>query len=165
MRSRSISHTGTAAWVVAIAWGGVAAALVSQHAFGLQPCPWCIAQRIAYLLVGLFAALSLPFRQVSLWARVPLSLAGVAAIAGLAGALYQQLVAAQTTSCAFTAVDRFLMATGLDEAMPAVFKATASCAEANSPMLGIPYALWSAGLALLLLALIVRAFLRAGLRS
>ena len=165
MRARSISHTGTSALIVVAAWGGVLAALVSQHVFGLQPCPWCIVQRLAYFLVGFFALLSLPATQSSLWARLPLLLAGTAALGGLAGALYQHFVAAETGSCAFTVADRFLMATGLDELLPSVFKATAACDEANAPMLGVPYSLWSAALAVLLFGLIARAMRRAGVRS
>ncbi len=165
MRVRSISHTATAVVIAVIAWGAVAAALVSQHLFGMEPCPWCIVQRIAYLLVGLFAVLSLFARQSSLWARLPLLLAGAATLAGLAAALYQQFVAAATKSCAFTAADKFVMATGLDEWLPAVFKATAACDEANAPMLGLPYALWSVLLALILLAAVAKAVGRAGVRS
>ena len=165
MRARSISHAATAKLIAVVAWGGVAAALVSQHVFGLEPCPWCIIQRLAYLLVGVFALLSLLATQNSLWARAPLLLAAVAAIGGFAASMYQHLVAAATSSCAFTAADRFLMATGLDELLPSVFKATAACDQANAPMLGIPYALWSAALALLLLGLILRAFYRAGVRT
>ena len=148
-----------------LAWGGVLAALVSQHVFGLQPCPWCTIQRLAYLLVGFFARLSLFATQSSLWARTPLLLAGLAAAGGLAAALYQHLVAAETASCAFTAADKFMMATGLDELLPSVFKATAACDEANAPMLGVPYSLWSAALALILLAFVIRAMLRAGVRT
>lgn len=165
MRARSISHTGTAVLIAVLAWGGIAAALVSQHVFDMQPCPWCTVQRLAYLLVGLFALLSLAATQNSLWARVPLFLGAVAAVSGLAAALYQHLVAAATASCAFTAADRFMMATGLDELLPWMFKATAACDEANAPMLGVPYSLWSAALAVILLVLVVRAMARAGVRS
>jgi disulfide bond formation protein DsbB len=165
MRARSISHAGTAGLIAVLAWGGVGAALISQHAFGLQPCPWCIIQRLAYLLVGFFAILSLFATQSSLWARVPLFLAGSSAAAGFIAAMYQHFVAAETSSCAFTAADKFLMATGLDELLPTVYKATAACDEANAPMLGIPYSLWSAALAVILLAAIVRAFMRAGIRT
>ncbi len=165
MRARSISHAGTAVLIAVLAWGGVAAALVSQHVLGMQPCPWCIIQRLAYLLVGVFAILSLPATQTSLWARAPLLLAALAAIGGFAAAMYQHFVAAATSSCAFTAADKFLMATGLDELLPGVFKATAACDEANAPLLGVPYSLWSAALAVVLLVAIVRAFLRAGVRT
>ena len=74
-------------------------------------------------------------------------------------------VVSASRSCAFTAADKFLMATGLDELLPSVFKATAACDQANAPMLGIPYSLWSAALAVVLLALILRAFYRAGLAA
>jgi disulfide bond formation protein DsbB len=131
----------------------------------MQPCPWCIIQRLAYLLVGLFAILSLFATQSSLRARAPLLLAAFASIGGLAAALYQHFVAATTSSCAFTAADKFLMATRLDELLPSVFKATAACDEANAPLLGIPYSLWSAALAAILLALIVRAIRLAGVRT
>jgi protein dithiol:quinone oxidoreductase len=165
MRARSISHAGTAGLIAVAAWGGVLAALASQHLFDMQPCPWCIIQRLAYLLVGFFAILSLLATQSSLRARAPLLLAAVASIGGLAAALYQHFVAASTSSCAFTAADKFLMATGLDEMLPSVFKATAACDEANAPLLGIPYSLWSAALAVILLALIVRAIRLAGVRT
>jgi disulfide bond formation protein DsbB len=165
MRVRSISHAATAVLIAVLAWGGVAVALISQHAFDMQPCPWCIIQRLAYLLVGLCAILSLTATQSSVWARAPLLLGGLAAVAGLAAALYQHFVAAATSSCAFTAADKFLMATGLDELLPAVFKATAACDEANAPLLGLPYSLWSAGLAVILIALTCRAVARAGLRT
>ena len=165
MRARSISHAGTAVLIAVLAWGGVAAALATQHLLGLQPCPWCIIQRLCYLLVGVFAILSLFATQTSVWARAPLLLAALAALAGLAAALYQHLVAAASSSCAFTAADKFLMATGLDELLPSVFKATGACDEANAPMLGVPYALWSAALAVVLLLAIGRAFMRAGIRT
>lgn len=165
MRARSISHAGLSRLIALLAWGAVALALVSQHLWGMQPCPWCIIQRLAYLLVGFFALLSLFATQSSLWARTGLLLAGLAALAGGVTALYQHLVAAQTSSCAFTAADKFLQKTGLDELLPSVFKATAACDEANAPMLGVPYSLWSLALALVLLALIVQAIRRAGIRS
>src|SRR5690606_22480474 len=162
MRARSISHTGTAVLIAVLAWAGVAAALVSQHVFHLQPCPWCTVQRLLYLLAGLFALFSVPVTQSSLRARALLLLSGLCAAGGLAAALHQHFVAAQTSRCALTAADRFMMATRLDELLPSVFKATAACDEANAPMLGIPYALWSAALAVILLALIGRAVARAG---
>lgn len=165
MRSRSISHTKTAGLVFLLAWGGVAAALVTQHGFGLEPCPWCVIQRLLYLLAGLFALGSMFVRQRAGIARSLLGLSALASIGALATALYQQLVAAKTGSCALTSADRFLMATGLDEALPSIFKATAACDEANAPMFGVPYALWSVALAILLLGLIANAWAGAGRRS
>lgn len=176
MRVGSISHMGTAWQVVLVAWGAVIAALISQHVAGFEPCPWCIVQRVTYLLVGLFALpaalLEKRSRPASLGPRgsgtgpaglirrLLLALAGLAAIGGLAAALHQQFVAAQTSSCAFTAADRWISRSGLDEALPALFRATAACDQANEPMLGLPYAVWSMLVAVLLLVLIVLAWRR-----
>jgi disulfide bond formation protein DsbB len=165
MRARSISHTGTAVLIAVLSWAGVGAALVSQHVFDMQPCPWCTVQRLLFLLAGLFALLSVPVRQSSLRARLLLLVAGLLAAGALAAALHQHFVAAQTSSCALTAADRLMMATGLDELLPFLFKATAACDEANAPMLGVPYALWSAALAVMLLVLVARAMVRAGVRT
>lgn len=158
MRVRSISHAPTAWLVVGISWTAVALALVSQHAFGFEPCPWCVVQRMAYLLAGLFALCATFVRQSRAVAGAWLSLASLAALGGLAAALHQHFVAAQSASCAFTAADRWIAFLGLDESLPAVFKATAACDEANAPLLGVPYSLWSAAVAVGLLALLLRAF-------
>ena len=42
-------------WLVAMAavcFAAVAAALVSQYAFDMQPCPWCILQRLIFVVSG-----------------------------------------------------------------------------------------------------------------
>ena len=71
---------------------------------------------------------------------------------GLAAALYQQFVAAAEASCDLTLADKILIALKLDGSLPWLFRANASCADANLPLLGIPFALWSAtAFALLLL--------------
>lgn len=158
MRVRSISHIGTAWQVVLVAWGGVLLALASQHLGGLEPCPWCIVQRVAYLAVGLFALIAavIPRPRALRW--LFLGLSALSAVGGLAAALHQHFVAAQTSSCAFTAADRWISWSGLADWMPSVFSATASCDEANAPMLGLPYSLWSMLLAVILLVLLSRAF-------
>ena len=35
----------------------VGAALMAQHRLGMQPCPWCILQRVQFLLIAIVAAL------------------------------------------------------------------------------------------------------------
>ena len=35
--------------------GGVAVGLVLQHQFGMEPCAWCVVQRMFYVLVGGFS--------------------------------------------------------------------------------------------------------------
>lgn len=138
-----------------LAFGAVLAALVSQHAFAMEPCPWCILQRLIFLLVGIAASMGVVTRSRP--ARTSVAALGIAlSIAGLAAALWQQFVAAKSASCNLTLADRIIGATQLDRLVPDVFEARASCADAAVNLLGVPYAIWSAiafvALALLLVA-------------
>lgn len=128
-----------------LSWGGVVIALVLQHGFDMQPCAWCTVQRGIYLVVGALAlvALVLPGAIASSAVAV---LAALCAIGGLLAAGYQQFVAAKSTACGFSWADRVIYEARLDETMPWLFKATASCSDANLPLFGVPFALWSAAL-------------------
>jgi len=123
--------------------------LVLQHAFDMQPCAWCVLQRLIFLLVGVACALGAWVLRSGLPRLGATLAADLLASAGLAAALYQHFVASRTDSCALTLADRIVMALSLHELAPSVFLATASCAEANLPLLGIPFALWSAAAFLL----------------
>jgi len=142
-----------------LAIGAVAVALVLQHAFGIEPCAWCTFQRLIFLLVGAFAAIGWLARGSRRAMAAMSALAAAAALGGLWAALHQQFVAAQSLSCAFTFADRVLMKLRLDETLPWLFEATASCRDANAPLLGVPFALWSAALFVLLAVLAARATL------
>jgi disulfide bond formation protein DsbB len=67
-------------------------------------------------------------------------------LAGVAAALWQHFVAAHSTSCNLTLADRIVGATGLGEALPQVFAAYASCADAAVRLAGLPYEFWSGAL-------------------
>lgn len=144
-------RAGTLLAAIALtAAAAVGLALVSQHRWDMQPCAWCVLQRLLFLLVGLACAAGawvLRSRGPRLGAAL---LAEAFAAAGLAAALYQHLVASRSDSCVLTLADRIVMALSLHEIAPSMFLATASCAEANLPLLGIPFALWSATAFLLL---------------
>lgn len=154
MRLNSIAHRRSSVCVILLAWGGVAIALMTQHLFDMQPCPWCILQRVGYLLCGAFALLALLMPSRSGTGRLITGLffllIGLTALSTLGIALYQHWVAAASDSCAITSADKFLMKSGLSMWLPEVFQPTASCAEANADLLGVPYALWSAALATML---------------
>ena len=68
------------------------------------------------------------------------------AICGIATALWLHFVAAASASCNLTFADRFMAATGLDGLWPQVFAAYASCADAKTSLLGVPYEFWSLAL-------------------
>ncbi|MDO4682243.1 MAG: disulfide bond formation protein B [Lautropia sp.] len=150
----SIAHRRLAVCAVLLSWGGVAIALMTQHLLEMNPCPWCIVQRVGYLLIGALGLIAwlLPANRspLRLLTGLLFLLMGLTSLATLGTALYQHWVAAASDSCAITVADRFLMNTGLSTWLPEVFQPTASCAEANADLLGIPYALWSAALATML---------------
>lgn len=158
MKAQLRVEAGPLIAVALLAIVGVLIALVLQHAHGYAPCPWCTLQRLIHLLIALLALVALALRRqrrlaCTLAAGVPLL-----ALAGSAAALYQQLVAAASDSCALTLADRVMGALRLPDLWPMMFEATARCDEANLPWLGIPFALWSLGLFAVLLLTALRAF-------
>lgn len=116
----------------------VGAAYVSQHTWDMQPCPWCVLQRLIFVLIAAAALLGLA------WPRGGATLAGVLALSGLATATWQHFVAASSASCDLTLADRIMAATGLDGHFPELFMAMASCADAKVNLFGLPYEAWSA---------------------
>ncbi len=124
-------------------FGSVAIALVSQYVFDMQPCAWCVFQRLLYLLIGLLAfwlSYAKPTRV-----RIVLGSANIVAIAimGLIAAWYQEKVAANLFSCAQTLADQIMTKSGLDSVAPWLFGIYASCMDARVKLLGVEYAWWS----------------------
>ena len=131
--------------VGAVGVGALTLAAILQHAYGYEPCPWCVLQRLIVLAVAAVALLgaAAPPR----WQRAAMAVAWVVVLLsmlGLASALYQHFVAAQTASCALTLADRIVGALGLPTWWPAMFEATARCDEADLPWLGVPFSFWGA---------------------
>ena len=135
------------AWLAGIALTGVAAvgaALVSQHLYGMQPCPWCILQRLIFLAISAAATLALALSGLA--RRLTLGVLVVLTGCGAAAALWQHFVSASAASCNLTLADRILSGLKLDETLPEVFMATASCSDAKVNLLGVPYEAWSLSL-------------------
>jgi disulfide bond formation protein DsbB len=146
MRSRGrggARATPLFALVALASFGAVVLALVTQHAFGYEPCPWCTLQRLIFLAICVFAVLGVAWRGAA-GGRIAAGIALLLAASGIAAALWQQLVAAKSESCNLTLADRIVGATGLDQLLPSVFEARASCADAAVSLFGVPYAYWSA---------------------
>lgn len=136
---------------VLVPLAAVAAALVSQHVFDMQPCPWCVLQRVIFVAIALVALAGWLVHAAAprrLFAALVLVLAGC----GVAAALWQHFVAASSVSCNLTLADRIVSALGLDSLEPRVFAAYASCADAAVKLLGISYEFYSLALYLLLAA-------------
>jgi protein dithiol:quinone oxidoreductase len=123
----------------------VGAAYWTQHHLDMQPCPWCILQRVQLLVLaglGLLIAV-LPSRLLQ---RVLSVLVVALAMSGVAAALWQHFVAAKSNSCALTLADRILTWTGLDQRWPELFEVRATCADAAVNLLNVPYEFWSLAL-------------------
>lgn len=123
----------------------VGAALLAQHHFGMEPCPWCILQRMLFIVLTVLcligAALPLAGARRALSAlALPFTLGGIAA------ALWQHFVAAQSSSCALTLADKIITFVGADQRWPEVFEVRASCADAAVKVLGVPFEFWSLAL-------------------
>ncbi len=153
MTSNAWALIGLAATSVA----AVAAGLVSQHVYGMQPCPWCVLQRAIFLCMAAAALLGLLLP--GLLRKLALLVLVLFACSGVAAALWQHFVAASSASCNMTLAERIISTLTLDEHWPEVFMATASCADAKVNLLGVPYEFWSLALFVLMGAVGLRMLL------
>jgi disulfide bond formation protein DsbB len=136
--------------IAVAALAAVGAALVSQYQFNMQPCPWCVLQRLIFLVIGALALLAalIPLR---LWRLLAGTLVMLLGAGGVASALWQHFVAAKSSSCNLTLADRIVSSLlQLDRLVPQVFEVRANCSEAAVSMLGVPYEFWSLALFVIL---------------
>jgi len=123
--------------------GAVAIALISQYAFDMRPCAWCVFQRLMYLGIALVCWLTLALRRSAVLTWIGTALVPLLAIGGAAAAWYQVDVASAMFSCDLTFADRFMVQSGLDGGLPWIFGIQAACFEARVDLLGVEYAVWS----------------------
>ena len=145
-----------------VSLGAVGLAAIAQYVFNMQPCPWCVLQRLIYIVIGVLALVGAVLPGVL--RRLFTGLALLGALWGIGTALYQQLHAVNEQSCDLSMAERFIAWLGLDQLLPQLFVAYASCADAAVSVLGIPFAVWSC-LMFAVLALLLAWTLRAALRT
>lgn len=129
--------------VAMLSFSSVAVALISQYVFDMQPCAWCVFQRLLYLVIGAVALLLTVVTPTRLRLAIGSASILAASIAGVTSAWYQEKVAANNFSCAQTFADQIMTKSGLDAAFPWLFGIYASCMDARVKLLGIEYAWWS----------------------
>jgi disulfide bond formation protein DsbB len=143
-----VETTNTLNLPAAIMIGAIAAiavALVSQYGFDMQPCPWCVLQRLLFLAIAIVGAFGLPLRMMR-YKGVVGGLVLVLALLGVASAAWQHFVAARSNSCDLTLAYKIVgMDLHLDRMLPGIFEPRATCAEAAVNLLGVPYDFWSLG--------------------
>lgn len=132
-----------------------------QHVEGLEPCPMCIVQRYALILVGLLAALGASCKGPTA-RRAAFSATGVTAVFGSLVAARQswlQWYPPEVQSCGrdfFGMIESF----PLRRAIPMIFRGTGDCSKVDWTFLGMTIAnwsfLWFLGFAVLAFAYLVR---------
>ena len=152
-RRTAVLAFGSATSLVAV---GVA--LWTQHALGMEPCAWCVLQRLVFVAIALAALPGLVWRHRAVQALSALLMFGLG-VAGVAAALWQHFVAAASSSCNLTLADRIVSGLKLDAWLPELFLPRASCADAAVKLLGVSYEFWSLGLFVLLSVLALRCLL------
>jgi disulfide bond formation protein DsbB len=142
-----------AALVLAACLGLLAFGLYLQHGLGLEPCPMCIVQRYALVLIAVCSALA------GLVAQRVVQQLGLAAACVLAG--FGAFVAARQSwlqwfppesySCGrdfYGMIETF----PLKRAIPMIFRGSGDCTKIDWTLLGLSIANWSALAFLALLA-------------
>ncbi len=145
--------------IAGLSLGAVAVALWTQYALGMEPCPWCVLQRLVFVAIALAALPALVWRRSIVQWLSALLILGLS-LAGVAAALWQHFVAAVSSSCNMTLADRIVSGLRLDALLPDVFQARASCADAAVRLWGLPYEAWSLILFMLFSVLALRMLLR-----
>ncbi|WP_307700882.1 disulfide bond formation protein B [Variovorax paradoxus] len=135
--------------------------LYLQHVVGLEPCPMCIVQRYALVLVALFTGLAAMFRSRGLQVAGGV-LALVSAIGGgytAAAQSWLQWYPPEVVSCGrdlYGMIETF----PLKRALPMIFRGGGDCSKVDWSLFGLTLANWAfvafAVLTILLLVLIFR---------
>jgi len=129
-----------------------------QQVVGLEPCPMCIVQRYALILVGLIALLTalFPYRLAHQTGSVALGLVALFGAFTAARQSWLQWFPPEILSCGrdlFGMIESF----PLRRVIPMVFRGTGDCAKIDWTFLGLTIANWSflvfSGMALLALLL------------
>lgn len=148
------------ALVAAACVGLLAFGMYLQHVVGLEPCPMCIVQRYALILVAIVAGVG--SSMTGRGRPVAIALMGVLALGGAFVAARQsflQWYPPEVLSCGrdfYGMIESF----PLKRAIPMIFKGSGDCSAIDWTFLGLSIANWSflcfAGIAALAAALLLR---------
>jgi len=121
-------------------------ALYLQHVEKLDPCPWCVVQRLGFMLVGLIALVGALHRPAAI-GRVVYAIFGfVAAAAGAAAAAYHlhlQSDPERAAKCVGSPVERILDQLDLGRMIPPLLQYDGPCTLKPWSFLGLSIPGWS----------------------
>jgi disulfide bond formation protein DsbB len=129
--------------IALVTFGLLGVGMYMQHVVGLQPCPLCIFQRIAYVAVGVFAVLAalVAPRTAARWVGVLVLLAALTG-AGIAARHVWLQANPEGLACG-PGLEAMLENFPLTQVLPKVFKGGGDCAEKGWVFLGLSIAGWS----------------------
>lgn len=137
-------------------------ALYAQHRMFLDPCPLCILQRIAFMVMalGFLGGVLLGGGRLGRWSALVVGVLGAGAGVAIAGrhVWLQSLPADQVPACG-PGLDYMLNAFPLRDVLAKVFQGSGECAKIDWSFLGISMPGWTLIWYVLLAALLVFACL------
>jgi protein dithiol:quinone oxidoreductase len=138
-----ISPRTAYAAIAMVAFGLIGVGLIMQHVVGLQPCPLCIFQRMAFFAVGAFAILAAVLAPgiAGRWVGMLVLAAGLTGLGLAARHVWLQMYP-ESLSCG-PGLTIMLENFPLTEVLPKVFAGGGDCAEAGWVFLGLSIAGWS----------------------
>ena len=118
--------------------------LYLQHVAGLEPCPMCIVQRYAFVLVALLAAVAASSKSPRAWAGLGILIVVLSAFGAFVAARqsYLQWFPPEVFTCGrdlYGMIESF----PLQRVIPMVFKGSGDCSAIDWTFLGGSIANWS----------------------
>ena len=128
-------------------------ALYLQLVINLLPCPLCIAQRIAYWLVGLTAIFAFIHNPKGLSRQIYYSFITIFSLSGLVLALHHSWIIRypEAFQCRISAEEEFLNSLSIADWWPSMFEANGDCADVKWELMSLTIPNWSVIFFLLLL--------------
>jgi protein dithiol:quinone oxidoreductase len=137
----------------------MAIVLYLQHWLNLDPCPWCIVQRIVLLAVGIvsfIAALHRPTGGAIRGYGRAIALLAVSGVAAASYHIYLQSDPERAMKCAGSMVERLLDQLGLGRIAPSLFQYDGPCTLKPWSLFGLSIPEWSLVTFLFLLIVAIR---------
>jgi disulfide bond formation protein DsbB len=119
--------------------------IVLQEVQGLEPCPMCIMQRVAFIVCGLIALAAAIHNPGVMGSRIYGVLVAAAAIAGGSVAARQSWLQHNPPKIVDCGPDLEFMLDSfpLVQALPLIFRGTGDCSKVQWTFLGLSIAEWS----------------------
>lgn len=125
----------------------ISIALYFQYIKGLEPCPLCVLQRVAFVCIGVVSLIALIHNPKAWGTKIYAILGALLAIAGGAAAArqvwLQHLPKDQLPTCASFSLDYLIEMFPLQEAIQMIFQGSAECAKVVWTFLGMSIPEWT----------------------